>query len=75
MMQKRIIDISNFIIKIAFVFSFFALLFILLKIDVLPLKYLIIFIVISLFILTFDIIIDIFFENKNAIHINEYFKE
>lgn len=64
MMQKRIIDISNFIIKIAFVFSFFALLFILLKINVLPLKYLIIFIVISLFILTFDIIIDIFLENK-----------
>lgn len=63
-MQKRIIDISNFIIKIAFVFSFFALLFILLKINVLPLKYLIIFIVISLFILTFDIIIDIFLENK-----------
>lgn len=48
----------NFIIKIGFVFSFFAILFCLLKINLLPTKYIVIYCIINFIILIFDFLSD-----------------
>ena len=63
-MVKRIFDIFNFVIKIAFIFSFFALLFVLIKMNVLPFKYFLIFIIVSAIVFIINIMADIFFHNN-----------
>lgn len=57
-MKERIMKFFNFIIKIGFVFSFFAILFCLLKINLLPTKYIVIYCIINFIILIFDFLSD-----------------
>lgn len=57
-MKERIIKLLNLIIKVSFVFSFFAILFILLKINMFPTQYIVIYCVICSIILIFDFLSD-----------------
>ena len=65
-MKERIIKFINFIIKICFVFSFFAILFCLLKIDILPNKYLLLFSIFFSLVLLYNFLSDFIF--KKSIH-------
>lgn len=63
-MKERIIKFINFIIKICFVFSFFAILFILLRINIFPTKHIVVYCVICSIILVFDFLSDIIFKKN-----------
>ena len=57
-MKERIIKLLNLIVKVSFVFSFFAILFILLKMNMFPTQYIVIYCVICSIILIFDFLSD-----------------
>ena len=63
-MFKRIVNVLSFIIKIALIISFVGLLFILVKTDIFPFKYFLIFIFISIIILGFNVISDLFLKKE-----------
>ena len=67
-MKKKIFNILSLIFKTFLVFSFCIILFVLLKTDILPFKYLLIYILIFSLIIIFDILTECFFK-KNIIRI------
>ena len=63
-MKKKIFNILSLIFKTFLVFSFCIILFVLLKTDILPFKYLLIYILIFSLIIIFDILTECFFKKN-----------